>query len=80
MKLFNKLKQPKWNKMKKLFAPPLGTQERDGWDKCVDTPKHLRENLLSEIVNILNGKGFSGLHHFAKGWLDAYDTERQNTD
>lgn len=62
--------------MIKLFAPPLGTQEREGWDKCFDIPKKDRNKHLQAVCALLNGAE-PGLHNFARGWLDAYQTIKE---
>lgn len=66
--------------MKRLFAP-IDPQELEGWNKCLDSTRSDRNANLKSVVAMLNGKGYIGQHKFARGWLDAYETfkDEQNT-
>lgn len=57
--------------MVRYYAPPEGTPERGGWDRCMDTPSHTRAAVLPNVVRDLNA---GPNRDWFRGWLDAWDT------
>lgn len=57
--------------MKRNYAPTPGSEEREGWDKCLDTPPKQRKAALKGVVRSMDEPG---RRRWAKGWMDAWDT------
>ena len=57
---------------KRAYAPAEGTDEREGWDKCLDLPPTERLKMVKKVTAQLSGGGGRG--NWARGWMDAWDT------
>lgn len=60
----------------RAFPPAEGSDERDGWDSCLDIPGGQRSSYLKEVVKDMDTPG---RREFARGWMDAYDTYKEKT-
>jgi len=57
--------------MKRNFAPPEGSKEREGWDSCLDLKPDDRKKVLAKVVKEMDEPG---RREWVKGWMDAWDT------
>jgi hypothetical protein len=58
------------------YPPAEGSQERDGWERCLDTPPDQRQQAMSDVVRSMDE---SGQREWAKGWMDCYEALKAGT-
>lgn len=56
---------------KRIYPPAEGSDERQGWDKCLDIPGGERGQQLNSIMKMMDEPG---MRAYTSGWMDAWDT------
>ena len=51
--------------------PPVGREERAGWDKCMDLDPNQRQRALKDVVRSMDDPGQRA---FSSGWMDCWET------
>jgi len=57
--------------MRRSFAPAEGTDERGGWDQCLDLRPGERRAAVKRVLTHMDDPGN---RDWSRGWMDAWDT------
>jgi len=68
--LVGKIAKGRREGMGRVFPPPKGSPEREGWDRCLDTPPKDRAREMKRVVRMMDDPGMGA---FCRGWMDCWD-------